>query len=55
MNDIEKQQCEALFGTHEGVTMEDFFNEVNNLSSEDINTLKEYFKQCYPDETNWSF
>tara|TARA_Y100001937_G_scaffold120201_1_gene177108 strand:+ start:1644 stop:1811 length:168 start_codon:yes stop_codon:yes gene_type:complete len=55
MNTIEKEQCEVLFGTHEDVTMEDYFNQVHTITSESIDNLKEYFKQCYPDETNWSF
>ena len=55
MNDIEIQECINILGTSDGVTMEDYFRELNVVLNIDIDTLKSEFKSHYSDETNWSF
>ena len=55
MNDTEKQECQNVLRTSEGVTMEDYFTELNSMLLMNIDDLKSEFKNNYPDETNWSF
>lgn len=55
MNEIETNECNQLLGTSNGVTMEDYFIELNIMLCIDIDTLKSEFKSSYPDTTDWSF
>tara|TARA_R100001594_G_scaffold146127_1_gene197137 strand:+ start:387 stop:554 length:168 start_codon:yes stop_codon:yes gene_type:complete len=55
MNDTEKQECQNVLGTSEGVTMEDYFNMLSKMTNKDASEIKEKFKECYPDVQDWSF
>ena len=55
MNSIEKEECEKLLGTSDGVTMEDYFNHIHAVTQVPIDNIKTEFKSHYSDETNWSF
>ena len=55
MNSIEQNECLQHLGTSDGVTMEDYFDYIKNLTNVDKDTIKSEFKKFYSDETNWSF
>tara|TARA_Y100001938_G_scaffold75059_1_gene104008 strand:- start:905 stop:1072 length:168 start_codon:yes stop_codon:yes gene_type:complete len=55
MNSIEKQECEMHLGTSDGVTMEDYFNHMNEKTDINKTDLKNAFKDYYSDVTDWSF
>ena len=55
MNDTEKQECQNVLGTSEGVTMEDYFNFISKMANKDVSEIKQKFKECYPDVQDWSF
>ena len=58
MNSLEREGCEHLLGTSNGVTMEDYFIAFNNQLCGgvcDIDELKSGVKAAYPDVTDWSF
>jgi len=55
MNSIEIQECTNLLGTSSGVSMEDYFTELNVMLGIDIIILKSEFKSHYSDTTDWSF
>ena len=55
MNSIEQQECVNILGTSSGVSMDDYFTELNVMLGIDIATLKSEFKSHYSDTTDWSF
>jgi hypothetical protein len=55
MNSIEKEECEKILGTSDGVTMEDYFNYIHTTTQVPVDNIKNEFKSHYSDETNWSF
>ena len=55
MNDTEKQECQNMLGTSEGVTMEDYFTLVSSQTNQSTSFLKEKFKEFYPNIKDWSF
>ena len=40
MNDTEKQECQNVLGTSEGVTMEDYFNFISKMANKDVSEIK---------------
>ena len=44
-----------LFGTIDGKTMEDFFEEQSSMLGISVESLKTEYKKYYSEETNWSF
>ena len=56
MNDTEKQECQNVLGTSEGVTMEDYFDHIiARYPILERNELKQKLKDSYPNESEWSF
>ena len=55
MNDTEKQECQNILGTSEGVTMEDYFTLISNQTNQSASLLKKEFKDFFSDVKDWSF
>ena len=56
MNSKEQENIDIAFpNDSDGKTMEDYFDFIYSMTLVDKDTLKQKFKETFPEESDWSF